>query len=229
LVLVTILCLWFGKISIAARRQRDAVEWVKKNGGTVKYDWQPEQIAPKVFPIPAPIPEAKIPGPHWLRSLIGDDYFQTVREVRLTRCNISDVLPLSDLPKVESLELSMNQIRDLKPLEGLSHLRTLGLYQNEVEDLSPIAGLRTLELLTLGVNRISDIDCLAGMQNLESVAIQKNPLSRSAALLTLPKLKDVLISVGQLSNEAADALRKKGVEVQFSRSSDGSGVHAPTE
>jgi hypothetical protein len=35
LVLVTILCLWFGKISIAAHRQRKAVEWVNEHGGEI--------------------------------------------------------------------------------------------------------------------------------------------------------------------------------------------------
>jgi hypothetical protein len=229
LVLMTILCLWFGKISIAAHKQKKAVEWVEANGGRVKYDWQSKESAPKVFPGPAPVPDAKIPGPKWLRRLIGEDYFQTVLEVNLTRCNIADISPLTNLPEVEFLESPMNHIRDLTPLQGLSHLRTLGLYQNEVEDSSPIAGIRTLGLLLVGENRISDIGCLAGMQNLESVAIQRNPLSRASALFTVPKLKDVFVSAGQLSNEEVHTLREKGVRVNIAGDSDSSRVHAPTE
>src|SRR5688500_17503999 len=89
LILIAVLCVWLGKISIDARRQKEAVEWVKKNGGIVKYDWEPRNLQRIVH--------VTRPGPKWLRELVGDHFFQSVEEVVLSGCGISDITPLSSL------------------------------------------------------------------------------------------------------------------------------------
>ena len=56
-----------------ARKQRAAVDWIEKAGGSVFYDYQPDPSGD--------IPAAKPPGPAWLRKLLGDDYFADVTSV----------------------------------------------------------------------------------------------------------------------------------------------------
>lgn len=85
LVLMTALAVWLGVVVNRAREQREAVEAIEALGGAVTYDWELE-------------PNRKEPpGPGWLRTLIGDDFFQEVHEVALLSDFHSDVQPDSHI------------------------------------------------------------------------------------------------------------------------------------
>src|SRR6476659_4651164 len=81
LLLITALCVWLGIQVNAARRQREAVAAILKAGGRVHYDyeivpqpWPPKTLQTGIYGID---PQAKLPGPAWLRQGIGDDSFRT--------------------------------------------------------------------------------------------------------------------------------------------------------
>ena len=94
------------------------------------------------------IPNAKLPGPVWLRALLGDDFFRTIIFVEFDGTNVTDtdLKHLEDLPQIRSLSLSKTQIADagLENLKGLTRLQWLYLQNTQITD----AGLEHLRNLT---------------------------------------------------------------------------------
>lgn len=107
-----------------SRDQKKVVAWVLENGGTIEYDWQADDATTP-------------PGPRWLRSIIGDEFFQTVRAVDLgeftqvgdlgAQVTSEDLVHLKVLRNLESLDLSgtvvtnsgLTYLQDLKKLKEL--------------------------------------------------------------------------------------------------------------
>jgi len=84
LIVMTLLCVscaWLVRVLHRAEEQREAVAWVSKHGGWVKYGWQLGK---------GPGPS----GPRWLRDILGEDCFQTVEKVGIGGKEINDLTPL---------------------------------------------------------------------------------------------------------------------------------------
>lgn len=88
LVLLTILCIWLGKISVEARKQREAVAWVRKHQGEVRYDTTFDRPTAKYAEHASSVPE-------WLQELLGEDYFRTVSHVTIFKAPLNDISPLT--------------------------------------------------------------------------------------------------------------------------------------
>lgn len=171
LVLLTIFCLWLGYLSFNARQQKIAVDRIRHLGGTITYDWQePVDVGGGMFTAPT--------GPYahkWLRSLLGDDHFQTVigvtfeqkevdasvldglphlERVRFYRCDVSDLDVFTHLHELNSLSLEKNRIRDVSRLGSLKKLYSLDLSDNLIEDCAPLCELKSLLLLDLQGNNL---------------------------------------------------------------------------
>jgi hypothetical protein len=173
LVLSTIICLWVGKISIDARSQKNAVVRVRQLGGNVRYDWQePVDVGGGNFADPMG-PSA----PEWLRSWLGDEYFQDVVSVYCSGKDF-DATVLAGLPRLRGVSLEGCSLDDASPLADLSELRSLSLRKNLIVDVSPLANLVNLEFLDLSDNQITDCSTLLKLQNLRQLEIQRNPLDQ---------------------------------------------------
>ena len=72
-----------------------------------------------------------------------------LREVGISGGSVSDLGPLAELEKLETLDLRYNQVTSLAPLEGMPLLRLVGFNGNPVEDLSPLTACPTLEVVDL--------------------------------------------------------------------------------
>ncbi len=107
LILITVFAVWLAVQVNRAKRQREAVAWVKANGGEVVYDWQSDE-GQLVFNFN----EGVHPAPQWLRGLVGDEYFQTVDFVGLSSTQVTDLTPLENLTKLELLALSFTPVTD---------------------------------------------------------------------------------------------------------------------
>lgn len=74
---LTIGCIWIGWLANRAHEQRRAARAVRQLGGIVYYDRQLDWTADN-WTIKAPSPPR---GPRWLRSLVGDEFFQHIEMV----------------------------------------------------------------------------------------------------------------------------------------------------
>jgi len=171
-VVVTVFCIWLGIVTKRARDQQQAVEAIQEAGGNVKYNygvgaagaterlrWHGGLIE---IPLRPPPPPPSLPGPDWLRKLIGIHYFVSVvqvyispatkaeleklksfKELRVLYCGYcaftdADLEALGDLTNLQVLTLTWGaQITDkgLEHLKGLTNLRQLYLDTTEVTDV----------------------------------------------------------------------------------------------
>jgi hypothetical protein len=153
---------WLAVEMKKARRQREVVERIQKLGDRVgvRYDY--------VFTPPFCF---EMPGPVWLRKLVGDDFFASVEGVHLDEMFETDIaLPyLRELPRLWELHLENTQVTEagLEHLKGLTQLRWLSLANTHVTDagLQHLAGLTHLEQLILSDTQATD----GGLQHLNGL------------------------------------------------------------
>ncbi len=120
LVLLTLVCVWFGWQVNRVNRQRKAVAWVLEMGGSVLYDYQYDGNL---------ISYAKPTGPEWLL-----DFNHQVVLVDLATAPVSDLAPLTKLKSLQALGLSHTAGLDLTPLAKLNSLRFLDLLDTQVSE-----------------------------------------------------------------------------------------------
>jgi hypothetical protein len=169
LVLVTLFCLWFAKISIEARRQKEAVEWVLRNGGHVLYD---KTMEPQVGLVDVE------PKRAWLSRLFGQESMGQVTYVAFPKHHgLTDLSPLEPLTELQYLDFSYNDVKDLRPISGFTELRFLYLERNYVEDISPISNLSKLVRLNVSGNELKDISPVLHHKQLKYLAIFRNHLT----------------------------------------------------
>jgi hypothetical protein len=159
---VAVPCAWLGHKIEQKRRQRDAVEAIRRLGGRVKFG---DQIDFDGVPLAG---DRRPPGPLWFRELLGDDFFADVKSVDLswTEVRDDDLQHLDKFPNLEFLGLNRTRITDagLSHVGGLRRLRMLDLTRSAISDagLSHLRGLTRLEMLCIDYNPISD----AGIERL---------------------------------------------------------------
>jgi len=104
------------------------------------------------------------------------------RHLNASKLGISDLRPLMEFVKLESLDLSDNEIRTLEPFKlpfvksygGFRFLTELNLHNNLVSDVSPLIAAPALEVLNLSNNRIEHADELTGLKRLVHVDLRNN-------------------------------------------------------
>ena len=115
------------------RQQADvaAVAWMR---GTVAYDYEFNSQGNRV-------PNAAPPGPAWLHSLLGDDFFRSVYEVDLAQTGgkviyDADLDNLRFLTQLRLLNLDNTRVTDagLDHLESFTKLQVLRLKGTQVTD-----------------------------------------------------------------------------------------------
>ena len=142
------------------REQRAAVEWVKKMGVYIRYDYQPSNGTTN-----APL------GPVWLRKLFGDDFFANVSEVQFNDTQLTDtgLERIKGLSELQGLSLTNTQVTDtgLEHLKGLTKLAKLSV-NRQVTDagLDCLKGLPHLQWLSLSRTQITD----AGLERLKRLS-----------------------------------------------------------
>ena len=124
---------WFAVRMQQAKKQREAVEAIERLLGSVWYDYQDR--------------DGELPGPTWLRDLLGDDFFARVVGVNLGSAQVTDtdLKHIITLSQLRRLDLGSKPITDagLEHLRGLSQLRVLILTGTRITD----AGLKYLTKL----------------------------------------------------------------------------------
>ncbi len=105
--------------------------------------------------------DAPPPGPAWLRSLLGDDFAQTVYSLSLESCNDDDLALIATLPKMKRLRLGgerrftsqgLSHVGKMKSLESLN---LTGLIIND-DVFQHLQSLDNLKELTLSVNAMPE-------------------------------------------------------------------------
>ena len=140
-------------------KQKAAVDLILRSGGRVAYHYEFDATG-------ARLPEAEIPGPEWIRHLIGDDYFTTPAKVVIHRTKDltdQDLETLKPLRELVLLQLTGGQITD----RGLAHLR----------DLTDLQDVRIEDQSITGAGLVN----LQNLPELTTLSLAENPISDSGA------------------------------------------------
>jgi hypothetical protein len=148
-LICAIACAWLAHRMERKRREREAVEAIVKLRGLVLYDFQMVKGG-------AP------PGPDWLRSLLGENFFSDVTMAGMYGTNLTDtdMANVEAWPRLRDLNLVATRITDagLVHLKGLTELRSLSLAVTNVSDagLENLEGLPQLGILNLYQTKVTD-------------------------------------------------------------------------
>jgi hypothetical protein len=147
---------WLGFKIQEGRRQQAAVEAIEKLGCDVGYDYQFDSQGGSVF-------NPTLPGPAWLHSLLGDDFFRNVDSV--CKWGYSS-LGRQDSPFRDA---------DLEFVKGLKTLKVLVLLGTQVTDagLANLNGLTRLEELDLSDTQVTDAGVAKLQQALPNCRINR--------------------------------------------------------
>ena len=132
----------------------------------------------------------------FIRSRLGIDSLESIKELDLWGNNIDDISLLSEMPLLEIISLSVNHIKDLSAFRNLKNLKELYLKDNQISDFSQIEYLKDckkLEILCLIENPISKqpnyrkkvleiLPFLKKLDDLENTDFDKNPPPACASL-----------------------------------------------
>ena len=148
-VVVAIPFSWLATEMKKATVQKEAVEGLVRLGDYVVYDCMPTLSCTG-----AQLPDAQLPGPAWLRHLVGNDFFASVESVSLLGHHSTDAEPqrLEALRQLKWLHIVNCQATDswLGHLKGLNQLQVLYAYSTKITDagLEHLEGLAQLQIWT---------------------------------------------------------------------------------
>jgi hypothetical protein len=198
LVLFTLICAvpcaWLGRKIEQKRRERVCVAAVLELGGEVKYDY--EAGGPRETP----------PGPAWLRSFLGENFFSDVVGVtyqpsfwyELLWPKLADdgLAQIKSLTRLETLELSGTKTTDagLANLKELTQLQELGLCDTKITDaglvnLKGLTGLRNLDLNWTLVTH-AGLANLKGLTRLHKLSLRRTKVG-DAGIVNLQGLSEL--------------------------------------
>ncbi len=154
LLAIALFSIWLSVVATRANRQRRAVEQIRKVGGSVWYDYQIDDSGSGSEAMgPHLLPDAALPGPKWLRNLIGIDYFANAVGASMYDGNAYDEagavdngsMAFDELPRLSAVFLTRKCINDdtMAHLRGLTELHYLLVTDSAITD----AGWRSLEYL----------------------------------------------------------------------------------
>ena len=124
---------------------------------------------------------------------------------------ISDITPLRNLKKLESLDIGYNAVSDLGPLAQLENLQYLNLGENKITDISPLKNLTNLTFLSLrneyyspewaGNNAVRNLSPLGNLSKLEGLYVDHNRIGSEIDIVrSLPKLNNLSAGCCGVSN-----------------------------
>ena len=136
----------------------------------------------------------------FIRSRLGNDDFENIKNLNLWGNNIDDISLLSEMPSLEVISLSVNHIKDLSVFTKLKNVKELYLKDNQISDFNQIEYLKNcpkLEVLCLLDNPISKqqnyrqkiSEILPHLKTLDDSDLDKNS---PPAKLSLPQSSFIL-------------------------------------
>jgi Leucine-rich repeat (LRR) protein len=197
-VVVTIFCLWLGLQNSSAMKQRDAIaglaskfdQFSSHPSLQVEYDYQWDANGQRTGAM-------KPPGPAWLHSLVGVDFFQTVNGLYLHVATDEELRELPTLHHLRWLDLacacSDEELHRLAAFQSLTTLRLDLTFSETVTDrgLQFLGELKKLTSLKLTVGNSVTADGLrhvGELANLEELDLTFDGQQGEAVLAEVSKL-----------------------------------------
>ena len=132
-----------------------------------------------------------------LRNLVNLEFLS------IPSANIDEIIFLSKLTKLRTLDLSNNHITDLSYLIFMEKLRILRLdYQapNFITDISPLTYISNLQNVSLRGNKITDLTPFTSSRNLYNLNIRDNRVTSLQPLINLKQIYNIDFSINLIQD-----------------------------
>jgi hypothetical protein len=198
-LIVAIPCALLGRKIERKRRERKAVDAIRKLGGGVDYD--------------------NLEGPDcpdWLRPLLGENFFNEVDWVSWNDATDEEMQNLNDMPQLRVLLLNESHITDagIAILNEKVHMQGLVLSHARISDagLKHLNGMTKLLDLWLDHTDISDagLENLKGLTKLESLVLSRTQVSDAGlnSLKGLTQLQTLCLNNTRVTDAGIEDLQK---------------------
>jgi hypothetical protein len=196
MIVVTIVAVLLGSWVYRADQQAKTVAAIQALGGDVAYDHQIESSG-------VGIRNPRLPGPAWLRELIGDRFFLRLRKVSFDQANDETIAKLAqfDLAGVEHLILfgpiTNEGFRQINA-KAFPKLRRLRIHESQISDegLAHLNDLNHLTHLYLSYNKVGNqgMRYVAEIRNLAYLDVIETDVDGEGIDLIMQKLPSVTIA-----------------------------------
>lgn len=142
-------------------------------------------------------------------SLRGLEYAVNLTYLNLDYNKITDLTPIQNLTKLETLDISYNNgvqegtdgITDVSCLKNLVNLTRFSSIGNDgVKDYSVVAKFKKLTYLNLSICALSSADFVSGLTALEKLYLPFNKISSAKPLANLTSLQTLALDNNQISD-----------------------------
>ena len=137
-----------------------------------------------------------------ITNLEGLQHCHAIMLIDLEDNEISDLKPIVDLKRLQSVTLAGNQIKDLAPIENLKAMQLLDLSRNEVDDLSALKQMTNLRTLYVANNKLTSLDPLSALPKIWSLDASYNQITDLAPVGKLKWLTTLQITGNQVESLA---------------------------
>ena len=121
---------------------------------------------------------------------------------------------LHQIINMQELDLSGNTfMQNLMPVSRLTNLKSLNISNTEISFLQPIQGLGNLESLTIAHTYIGDLKPLQDMSNLKYLDISNTPVSDLSALINDDNIEVIIADSTSIERKQVVALKEKQRQV----------------
>jgi hypothetical protein len=216
LVVMTVLCIALAVLFNRARRQERAVRAIEAAGGYVQFDYHERYGEDN--PLLSDLSGAPIPGPVWLRRLVGDELFRTPKRVSFyafAAPGVEDAVlkeHLTGVSTAELLDIHSDQVTDaaLPYIGAMPRVNDLSLAAGQVTDegLQHLTGLTQLNLLWLDCPQVTDdgVARLTELDELVDLTLQ-SPRLTPAGIRQLSGLRNLESFTSLRHDQSIDLLK----------------------
>jgi Leucine-rich repeat (LRR) protein len=155
-----------------------------------------------------------ITGNREITSVLPLTTLHRMEELNLSNTMVKDITPLHDLVRLKKLNLSGNGITDLMPISNLPLLTQLDISNTAVEKLDAIKTLVSLEYLNCSGMPVKKLDPLATLVNLKKLECYNTGISNLKPLINLMHLKQLVCYNTKLSVKKVDAFKVQMPELE---------------
>ena len=104
---------------------------------------------------------------------------------------VPDLRPLSQLKKLQTLDISHSSITDIFPIRNITSLTYLNCSNTVIDDLSPLKYSKSLKTLILNSTPVTSIVVIENFDNLEALHIQQTVIDSLPSMDRLSSLKEL--------------------------------------
>jgi Leucine-rich repeat (LRR) protein len=113
---------------------------------------------------------------------------------------IQNILPLSQILNLKSLNIANTSLDDLSPIRNLTELRAVNVASTKVNDLSPLKYAVNLEELNISNTKIVDISTVQRLQKLRSLDLSNTLIEDFSPISSLTTLKYLNVKGTKISD-----------------------------